>query len=338
MPALDVLDVSCTAVSNTAVSKATGDTSRWVEWGAPRLVRSVAQRAQLAITVVIVLLPLAGVIVVATELIGGVSAINLALLGAFYVISGLGLTAGYHRLFTHRSFTANRPLKVGLAVAGGMSFEGGVIGWVATHRRHHAFSDRSGDPHSPYRYGRGSTWGQLRGLGHAHLGWLFGAETTSVAQYAPDLQADPVLRRIDRAFPLLCLGSLALPTLAGWLLTGTWRGAMGGLLWGGLVRVFLLHHVTWSVNSLCHLVGSRPFRTRRADRATNLWPLALLSFGDSWHNWHHADPSSARHGVDRHQVDLAAGFIRLCERFGWATRVQWPNQPRIDGRRVSAVA
>ena len=293
----------------------------------------MGQRVQLAVTVLIVLLPLAGVVVVAATLVGGVSAVNLALLGAFYLVTGLGLTAGYHRLFTHRSFTANLPLKVGLAVAGGMSFEGGVIGWVANHRRHHAFSDRPGDPHSPHRYGRASTWGQLRGLGHAHLGWLFGTETTSVAQYAPDLQADPLLRRVDRAFPLLCAVSLGLPTLAGWLLTGTWRGALGGLLWGGLVRVFLLHHVTWSVNSLCHLVGSRPFKTRRDDRATNLWPLALLSFGDSWHNLHHADPTSARHGVDRGQVDIAAGFIRQWERFGWATQVRWPDRLRVDAHR-----
>ncbi|HEX4432177.1 MAG TPA: fatty acid desaturase [Frankiaceae bacterium] len=302
-------------------------------WGTPKLARSAAQRAQLAVTLLIVLLPLAGVVVVATALVGGVSLVDLVLLAAFYVVTGLGLTAGYHRLFTHRSFTPNPPLKVALAVAGGMCFEGGVISWVATHRRHHAFADRPGDPHSPYRYGRGSAWGQLRGLGHAHLGWLFGADTTSVSQYAPDLQADPLLRRIDRAFPLLCLVSLGLPTLAGWLLTGTWQGAIGGLLWGGLVRVFLLHHVTWSVNSLCHVVGSRPFRTHRDDRATNLWPLALVSFGDSWHNLHHADPTSARHGVEAHQVDIAAGFIRICERLGWATRVQWPGRSRVEAHR-----
>ncbi len=302
-------------------------------WDEPKVARSPTQWLQLAVTVLIVLLPVAAVVVVALTLVGGVTAVDLALLGGFYVITGLGITAGYHRLFTHRSFAPNRLLKVGLAVAGGMAFEGGVVSWVATHRRHHAFSDRSGDPHSPYRYGHGTTWGQLRGLGHAHLGWLFVPETTPEGHYAPDLRADPLLRRLDRAFPLLCLVSLALPTLAGWLLTGTWHGALGGLLWGGLIRVFLLHHVTWSVNSLCHLVGPRPFRTHRDDRATNLWPLALLSFGDSFHNWHHADPSCARHGVDRGQLDLAAGFIRLCERLGWATRVQWPSQTRIESRR-----
>jgi stearoyl-CoA desaturase (delta-9 desaturase) len=325
MPSTDVI---CTPTDQPVAPR-----TEPARWGPPKIARSVAQRVQLAVTLLIVLLPLAAVVVVATALVGGVSAVDLALLAVFYLISGLGVTVGYHRLFTHRSFTANRVLKMGLAVAGGMSFEGGVISWVATHRRHHAFSDRPGDPHSPHRYGRGSTWGQLRGLGHAHLGWLFGPDTTSVPQYAPDLRADPLLRRIDGAFPVLCLVSLALPTLAGWLLTGTWRGAIGALLWGGLVRVFLLHHVTWSVNSLCHLVGARPFRTHRDDRATNLWPLAILSFGDSWHNLHHADPTSARHGVDGHQVDVGAGFIRMCERLGWATRVQWPGQPRIEARR-----
>ncbi len=302
-------------------------------WYGPQPRRSGVQRAQLAITLLIVGLPLVGVIVVASSLLGSsVTLVNLCLLTVGYVITGLGVTAGFHRLFTHRSFTANRGLRISLAVAGSLAFEGGVISWVATHRRHHAFSDRSGDPHSPHRYG-GGLWGQLRGVGHAHLGWLFGTDTTSVAQYAPDLENDPTMRRIDRAFPLFCVASLALPMLAGWLLTGTLHGALTGLVWGGLVRIFLLHHVTWSVNSLCHLMGNRPFKTRRDDRATNLWPLAIVSFGDSWHNLHHADPTSARHGVEPRQVDIAAGFIRLWERLGWATNVSWPDAARIAGRR-----
>jgi stearoyl-CoA desaturase (Delta-9 desaturase) len=302
-------------------------------WYGPQPTRSGVQRAQLAVTLLIVGLPLAGVVVVAASFLGGsATLVNLSLLTIGYVITGLGITAGFHRLFTHRSFTANRGLRISLAVAGSLAFEGGVISWVATHRRHHAFSDRSGDPHSPHRYG-GGLWGQLRGVGHAHLGWLFGTDTTSVSQYAPDLQNDPTMRWIDRAFPLFCLVSLGLPMLAGYLLTGTLHGAVTGLVWGGLVRIFVLHHVTWSVNSLCHLTGSRPFKTRRADRATNLWPLALVSFGDSWHNLHHADPTSARHGVDRGQIDIAAGFIRLCERLGWASNVCWPDAARIDARR-----
>jgi stearoyl-CoA desaturase (delta-9 desaturase) len=280
-----------------------------------------------------VVLPFAGLLAVCTALFGsGVSVLNVSLLVGFYVFTGMGITVGFHRLFTHRSFTANRALQLVLGVAGGMSFEGGVLSWVAAHRRHHAFTDAPGDPHSPYEYGT-RPWGLVRGAVHAHVGWLFRSNPTSIEQYAPDLAADPLMRAIDRAFPLLCVVSLGLPALIGFAATGTASGALNALLWGGLIRVFLLHHMTWGVNSLCHLVGSRPFRTRRSDRSTNLWPLALLSFGDSWHNLHHADPTCARHGVDRFQLDLAAGFIWLCERAGWATNVHWPTPRRIDAYR-----
>lgn len=282
----------------------------------------------------IVVLPLLGLVAICTTVIGhGVSATNLSLLVGGYLITGMGITAGFHRLFTHRSFTAKPALRAALAVAGSMSFEGGVLSWIAAHRRHHAFTDAPGDPHSPYEYGTGS-WQQVRGAVHAHVGWLFRADSTSVERYAPDLAADRMMVIIDRAFPLLCIVSLAIPTLIGWAVTGTAMGALTALLWGGLIRVFLLHHVTWGVNSLCHLVGTRPFKTRRADRSTNLWPLALLSFGDSWHNLHHADPSCARHGVDRHQIDIAAGFIRLCEKSGLATKVQWPTPRRLAAHRL----
>jgi fatty-acid desaturase len=165
-----------------------------------------------------------------------------------------------------------------------------VIGWVAIRRHHHAFTDRPGDPHSPYRYGD-SVAGQLRGLAHAHAGWLLRDAPTRPSRYAPDMLADPAMRVISAAFPALCAVSLALPFGAGWLTGGTWRTALTALLWAGLVRVAVLQHVTWSVNSLCHVFGTRPFATRRHDRATNLWPLALISFGESWHNMHHSDPA-----------------------------------------------
>lgn len=296
--------------------------------------RSRLGLVQLAVTLLIVGLPVAGLVIVCTALLGsGVTVVNLSLLAVFYLITGMGVTAGFHRLLTHRSFTANPALRAALAIAGSMAFEGGVLSWIATHRRHHAFSDQPGDPHSPYEYG-GGLWGQLRGAVHAHMGWLFRADSTSVDRYAPDLRADPMMATIDRAFPVLCLLSLGLPTLAGWLLTGTANGALTALLWGGLVRVFVLHHVTWSVNSLCHLFGGRPFKTRRQDRSTNLWPLAVLSLGDSWHNLHHSDPTCARHGVERGQLDIAAGFIRLCEKAGWATKVQWPTARRVAAHRA----
>ena len=175
--------------------------------------------------------------------------------------------------------------------------------------------------------------GQLRGLAHAHAGWLLRDDPTPPARYAPDMLADPAMRAVSAAFPALCALSLALPFGAGWLIGGTWRTALAALLWAGLVRVTVLQHVTWSVNSLCHVFGSRPFATRRHDRATNLWPLALLSFGESWHNMHHSDPACARHGVDPGQVDISAAVIRVFERLGWATKVRWPTPARLDSRR-----
>ncbi len=290
-------------------------------------------RVQVAVTAAIAGVPFAGLILALWLAWGhGVGLADALLMAGLYIITGLGVTAGFHRCFTHRSFRAVPALRVVLALAGSMSFQGGIIGWVATHRRHHAFTDRPGDPHSPYRYGT-SLRGLLRGLFHAHLGWMFRDDPTPVHRYAPDLQADRAMRVLTRAFPALCVLSLALPFGLGWAIGGSLYAALSALLWAGLVRVTLLQHVTWSVNSLCHLLGNRPFTTRRFDRATNLWPLALLSFGESWHNLHHSDPACARHGVDRLQIDLSAGVIRIFERFGWATNVRWPTSSRLDDRR-----
>jgi len=292
-----------------------------------------AQRAiQLTVTAVLVAGPFAGLVAAVWLLWGhGVSFADVGLAVFFYLLTGFGVTVGFHRCLTHRSFSARPALRIGLAIAGSMSFQGEVNGWVAVHRRHHAFTDRPGDPHSPYRYGTGPA-GQLRGVLHAHAGWLLGNNPTSRQDYAPDMLADPAMRAISRAFPALCVASLALPFTIGWAIGGA-RGALLALLWAGLVRIFLLQHVTWSVNSLCHLLGKRPYTTRRYDRATNLWPLALLSLGESWHNTHHSDPACARHGVDRGQIDLSAGLIRVFERAGWATRVRWPSTARLDKHR-----
>jgi stearoyl-CoA desaturase (delta-9 desaturase) len=290
-------------------------------------------RACAAATATFVVVPFAGLGVAVWLAWGhGLDLADVLLAVVFYVVTGLGVTVGFHRLLTHRSFTAARPLRVALAVAGSMSFQGEVIGWVATHRRHHAFTDRPGDPHSPYRYGT-SLAGQLRGLAHAHTGWLFHDDPTPPARYAPDMTADPAMRAVSAAFPALCALSLALPFGAGWLIGGTWRAALAALLWAGLARVTVLQHVTWSVNSLCHVFGSRPFATRRYDRATNLWPLALVSFGESWHNMHHSDPACARHGAEPGQIDISAAVIRLFERLGWATGVHWPVPARLAARR-----
>jgi stearoyl-CoA desaturase (Delta-9 desaturase) len=248
-----------------------------------------------------------------------------------YVISGLGITVGFHRFFTHGSFRAGRALKIALAVAGSLAIEGPVVRWVADHRRHHAFSDREGDPHSPWRYGE-TVPALIKGLWHAHSGWLFDRELTNPRKYTPDLLRDRDLDRVSRAFPALVAVSMLLPPLLGGLLSWSWQGALTGLFWGSLVRVALLHHVTWSINSICHAMGKRPFNSR--DRSGNVWWLAVASFGESWHNLHHADPTSARHGVLPGQVDISARVIWLFERFGWATQVRWPKEDRLSARRA----
>ncbi len=300
---------------------------------APPTARTLGRRMHIAVTAAIASVPFAGLGVALWLAWGhGVGLADLLLMAGLYVITGIGVTAGFHRCLTHRSFTAAPVLRVALAIAGSMSFEGSVIGWVATHRRHHAFTDRPGDPHSPYRYGT-STRGLLRGLLHAQLGWMFRDDPTSISRYASDLMGDRAMRAVSRAFPALSVVSLALPFGLGWAIGGDLRAALIALLWAGLVRVALLQHVTWSVNSLCHLLGSRPFTTRRFDRATNLWPLALLSFGESWHNMHHSDPTCARHGVDRRQIDPSAALIKMFERLGWATNVRWPKATRLDDHR-----
>ncbi|MEW1831191.1 acyl-CoA desaturase [Streptomyces sp. NPDC088196] len=300
----------------------------------PARVRGSGDRIYVGVTAAIVVLPFVGLGLAGWLLWGRlIHPVDIVLAAVLYTVTGLGVTVGFHRGLTHGSYRAIRPVRIALAVAGSMSFQGDVIGWVATHRRHHAFTDRPGDPHSPYRYGT-HLGGQLHGLFDAHVGWLFRNEQSPPERYAPDLVADPDIRAVSRAFPWLCLLTLALPFGLGWAIGGSWLYGVTGLLWAGLVRIALLHHVTWSVNSLCHMIGDRPFRTRRHDRATNLWPLALLSFGESWHNLHHADPTSARHGVDRGQIDPSAAVIRLMERAGWVHDVRWPSVDRVAARRA----
>ena len=243
-----------------------------------------------------------------------------------FAIAGHGVTVGFHRYFTHGSFKAKRPLKIALAVAGSLAVQGPVIRWVADHRCHHAFSDKPGDPHSPHEYGDGFK-AQIKGLWHAHMGWLFVSEQTSLERFAPDLLADKDLVAIHRKFPQLVAVSLIVPALLGLALTQSVGGTLTAFFWGSLVRVFVLHHVTWSINSLCHTFGNRPFKTR--DKSTNFWPLAIISMGESWHNLHHADPTAARHGVDRGQLDTTARTIWFFEKCGWAYDVRWPTRERL---------
>ena len=248
-----------------------------------------------------------------------------------YLISGHGITVGFHRLFTHRSFKANRGLKISLAVAGSLAIEGPVIRWVADHRKHHKYSDRDGDPHSPWRYGE-TVPALVKGMFYAHMGWMFDIEQTNQRQYAPDLIKDPDIRAVSRAFPWLVAVSLLLPAVLGGLITWSWQGALTAFFWGTLVRVGLLHHVTWSINSICHAVGERPFASR--DKSGNVWWLAFLSMGESWHNLHHADPTCARHGVLKGQIDSSARLIWLFENLGWARDVRWPSAERVQSRRI----
>src|SRR5664280_191306 len=247
-----------------------------------------------------------------------------------YAVAGHGITVGFHRYFTHGSFKATRWLRIALAIAGSLAIEGPVIRWVADHRRHHAFSDRRGDPHSPWRYGE-TVPALIRGLWWAHTGWLFDVEQTSRAKHAPDLMADKDLRHVHAAFPALAAVSVLTPAVIGGLWSMSWQGAATAFFWGSLVRIGLLHHVTWSINSICHAIGERPFASR--DKSANVWWLAILSMGESWHNLHHADPTCARHGVDRGQLGSSARTIWVFERLGWASDVRWPRPERLDGKR-----
>ncbi|MFK0158537.1 acyl-CoA desaturase [Streptomyces sp. NPDC090499] len=274
--------------------------------------------------------PLIGLVVAVPLLWGrGLSALDVTMAVIAYLVSGFGLTVGYHRLFTHRSFKAKRGLRIALAVAGSLGVEGSPVQWVANHRRHHAFADREGDPHSPWRFGT-DTRALLKGLLHAHIGWMLKRELSNRARFAPDIDADRDLRIVGRLFGPLTVVSLLAPALVGGLVTGTWAGALTGFFWAGVMRMALLHHVTWSVNSVCHVAGRRPFASR--DKATNFWPLALLSFGESWHNSHHADPTGARHGVLPGQIDPSARLIRIFEKLGWAHDVRWPSPDRLSTR------
>jgi stearoyl-CoA desaturase (Delta-9 desaturase) len=249
-----------------------------------------------------------------------VSATDLAILAVMYLVTATGITVGYHRLLTHRSFRTHKPTEYLFAFLGSMAVQGSVIAWVADHRKHHAHTDVEGDPHSPHVGHGDGVGGVLRGLWHAHTGWLLSEHgRADWKKYAPDLYEDPGMRFINRRFVSLVVLGLALPALAGYLLTGTLVGAATGLLWGGLVRVFFVHHVTWSVNSICHFLGTRRFEVD--DHSTNVFWLSLPSLGESWHHNHHAFPRSAVHGLRRWELDPSAALIRAMERVGLAWNV-----------------
>jgi stearoyl-CoA desaturase (Delta-9 desaturase) len=288
---------------------------------------------RIASAIVMVAPLLVGAYVVWRGVTGTFQRMPIVLVGVFMIVVGHGVTVGFHRLFAHRSFEAKRPLRVALAFVGSLSFQGSLIGWVADHRRHHRVADRLGDPHSPIWSNDGESLTGLRGLWHAHAGWCFTNAFTSREQYAPDLLADPDLVAIDRLFVPMCVATLAIPFGLGYLIAGTAAGAVTAALWAGVVRVGITHNLTWSVNSVCHRFGKRSFATN--DLSTNVGWLAALTMGESWHNNHHAFPRSARHGLDHGQLDTSAMLIRLMERLGWATKVNWPSPALVEARRAS---
>jgi stearoyl-CoA desaturase (delta-9 desaturase) len=234
----------------------------------------------------------------------GLSWRDVVIAAVMYAITGHGVTVGFHRHFTHKAFRAHRWLQITMAICGMMAIEGPVLRWVADHRKHHRFSDHEGDPHSPWRYGT-SVRALTKGIFYSHLGWLFDVEQTSEEKFAPDLYKDQTLLRVSRAFPVWVVTSMLLPPLVGGLWSWSWQGALTAFFWGSLVRVALLHHVTFSINSICHVTGRTPFKTK--DQSRNVWWLAIPSMGESWHNFHHAEPTSARHGVGRFEIDTSAG-------------------------------
>ncbi len=245
---------------------------------------------------------------------------ELAILAVGYVLTGVGITVGYHRLFTHRSFETYRPVRYAFAVLGQMAVEGDVVTWVADHRKHHQFSDQEGDPHSPHAGYEDGVAGALKGLWHAHTGWMFSnVGRADRERYAKDLLRDRGIRVIAKLFVPIIAVSLLIPALVGWALIGGWYGFLAGLVWGGGVRIFLLHHVTFSINSICHFWGRRRFASR--DESRNVWWLSWLSFGESWHNNHHAFPTSAFHGLRRFEIDPGGWVIWALEKSGLAWRV-----------------
>jgi stearoyl-CoA desaturase (delta-9 desaturase) len=289
-----------------------------------------ARRLERRVTLATVLLPYAGLLGgVLLFWNRGVNWLDLAVFGAMYCITVLGIGMGFHRLVAHRAYQATTFLRTALVVAGSMAAQGPVIFWTAVHRRHHSYSDREGDPHSPHLHGEGAAE-ILKGLWHSHMGWLFNHELTDWGTYVRDLLNDKFIFKLNRLYFVWIALGLLLPALAEGLITMSWLGAARGFLWGGLMRVMVVHHTTWSINSVCHVFGSRPYKVK--DHSTNNLLLAIPTFGESWHNNHHAFPSSAVHGLEWWQVDITGSMIKLCEKLGLASAVKLAKkkQPEVE--------
>ncbi|MEM7680413.1 MAG: fatty acid desaturase [Planctomycetota bacterium] len=271
----------------------------------------------------------------------------LALMISMYLITGFGITIGYHRLFTHRSFKAPRPIVALLAIMGSMAVQGPVLQWVAVHRRHHRHSDHDHDPHSPHGHGHG-IWNTLKGVWHSHLGWVITSyrftptpeeklsEKHELKRSVKDLLQDPLIKWMNYTFPIWMVLGMVIPAAIGGLVMGTWTGALLGFLWGGLARCTLMHHMTWSINSVCHIWGTRPFHSH--DHSRNNPIFGVLALGEGWHNNHHAFPTSARHGLRWWEIDFSYLIIRGMERIGLASDVRTPSASGMASKRRPTAA
>ncbi len=292
---------------------------------------TIPKRAPIAVRVaafLVITLPLLGVVAAPFFVWGwGFHWVDLGLLLGMYGLTAIGITVGFHRLFVHRSYETYTWVKFILAALGSMAVVGSLLNWVAQHRRHHQLSDTPDDPHSPHHHGHG-VLGMLRGFTYAHLGWFFMPDPPGLDHYVKDLSASRAMRIASTLFPLWIGLGLGIPAVLGGLITGTWGGVWTGLIWGGLVRIFLVHHVTWSVNSACHLWGMRPYRS--GDESRNNFLLGILALGEGWHNSHHAFPTSARHGLRWWQPDTSYYIIRMMSFVGLAWNIKLPSRAAQD--------
>jgi len=320
-----------TPIDVTTAPPVAGADQSAAEPDARLLEHPVQLKARLA-NLAAVTIPFAGVIAAAILLWGvAFDWIYLVLMAVMYVLTALGITVGYHRYFTHRSFRTSRPVEFVLGMLGSMAAEGPILQWVAVHRSHHQHSDHDHDPHSPHAHGS-SILGMLRGIWHAHMGWLLRPRPAGLGRYVRDLRRDALVRRMSRLFPLWVLIGILVPAVIAGIWTASWTGALLGFIWGGLVRVFLVHHVTWSINSVCHIWGTRPFRSH--DESRNNVVFGVLAMGEGWHNNHHAFPTSARHGLRWWQLDVSYLVIRALAMLGLATEVRVPSRERIEAKRA----
>ena len=262
----------------------------------------------------------------------GFSWADFGLLVGMYVLTVVGITVGFHRLFTHRSFETSMPVKVVVGILGSMAVQGPLLKWVAVHRRHHQHADTAEDPHSPHHHGAG-IWGLVRGAWHAQIGWFFETDPEDLSRYVHDLSKSRALRVVSALFPLWVLLGLVLPAVLGGVISLTWAGVWTGLIWGGLVRIFSVHHVTWSINSACHLWGQRPYRSE--DQSRDNIVFGVLAMGEGWHHTHHTFPTSARHGLRWWQIDMSYWIIRTLSWLGLAWEVRVPTKEAQERERVA---